>query len=83
MNQSTLSCDLHDYIEIACMYRYSVKLTLKDHQVLEGNAVDTLTSTDKREYLVIDNGKKQNIELNQLKKLNVLTPHAQFTEVTF
>ena len=83
MNQTTVSCDLHDYIEIACMYGYRVKLTLKDRQVLDGKAVDILTSTDKREYLVIDNGKRQNIELNQLKKLNVLTPNAQFTEVTF
>ena len=83
MNQTTVSCDLHDYIEIACMYGYRVKLTLKDRQVLDGKAVDILTSTDKREYLVIDNGKQQNIELNQLKKLNVLTPNAQFTEVTF
>ena len=83
MNQTTVSCDLHDYIEIACMYGYRVKLTLKDRQVLDGKAVDILTSTDKREYVVIDNGKRQNIELNQLKKLNVLTPNAQFTEVTF
>jgi len=82
MNQR-ISCNLHDYIEIACMYGYRVKLTLRNQQVLEGTAIDTMTSEDKREYLVIDSGQTQHIELNQLRKLNVLTPNAQFTEVTF
>lgn len=83
MTQCSMSCDLHDYLEIACMYRYSVKLTLRDHQTLEGTTLDTMTGADKREYLVIDTGEKQQIELGQLKKLQVLTPNAQFTEVVF
>ena len=83
MEKCSLSCELHDYLEIACLYGYQVKLTLKDHQVLEAKAIDTLTTAEKREYLLIDNGQIQRIELNQLKKLQVLTPNAQFTEVVF
>lgn len=83
MSQCSISCDLHDYIEIACLYGYQVKLTFKDQQTLEGKAIDTLTSAEKREYLIIDNGQKQQIELDRLKKLQVLTPNAQFTEVIF
>lgn len=83
MTPCSMSCDLHDYLEIACMYGYSVKLTLRDNQTLEGKALDTMTSADKREYLVIDTGQKQQIELGQLKKLQVLTPNAKFTEVVF
>ena len=45
--------------------------------------VQALTTAEKREYLLIDNGQIQRIELNQLKKLQVLTPNAQFTEVVF
>jgi Transcriptional antiterminator len=83
MSNCSVACDLHDFIEIACMYHYQVKLTLKDQTSIEGKAIDTLISSDKREYLVIDTGQKQQIELNQLRKLQVLTPKAQFTEVSF
>ncbi|MFA6164450.1 MAG: Rho-binding antiterminator [Methylobacter sp.] len=83
MNQCSISCELHDYLEIACMYGYRVKLTLKDHQTIEGKALDMLTTSDKQEYLVIDNGQKQQIELNQLAKMQVLTPSAKFTKVDF
>lgn len=84
MSQCNISCELHDYLEIACMYGYRVKLTLKDHQTIEGKALDTLTASDKQEYLVIDNGHaQQKIELNQLAKMQALTPNAKFTEVIF
>lgn len=83
MSNCFIACDLHDYIEIACMYGYQVKLTLKDQTTIEGKAIDTLSTPEKQEYLVIDDGQKQRIELSQLKKLQVLTPKAQFTEVVF
>jgi Rho-binding antiterminator len=56
MNQYTINCELHDYLEIACLYGYRVKLTLKDQQIIEGKALDVLTTAEKREYLMIDNG---------------------------
>ena len=83
MPECSVSCDLHDYIEIACLYGYQVKLTLRDSQILEGKAIDTMTTAEKREFLVIDNGQKQQLELNRIKKLQVLTPNAQFTEIVF
>ena len=83
MSQNTVSCDLHDYLEIACLYGYQVRLTLNDLQVVDGKAIDTLTTPDKREYLILDSGQKQQLELNQLKKMQVLTPNARFSEVDF
>ena len=84
MSQCAISCELHDYLEIACMYGYRVKLTLRGHQTIEGKALDMLTTTEKREYLVIDNGQgQQQIELNQLAKMRVLTPKAKFKEISF
>ncbi|SJM92666.1 Modulator of Rho-dependent transcription termination [Crenothrix polyspora] len=82
MSPCNISCDLHDYIEIACLYGYQVKLTLKNQQSIEGKAVDIITA-DKREYLLIDNGEHQRIELTELAKMQVLTPNAQFTEMIF
>ena len=83
MSHENISCELHDFIEVACMYGYQIQLVLKDDQVIEGKAVDITTSKDKREYLIIKNVQEQQVELTQLTKLTVLTPNAQFKEVIF
>lgn len=84
MNHCTISCELHDYLEIACMYGYRVKLTLKNQQIIEGKAVDVLTTAEKREFMVIDNGREQQqIEVNQFSKMQVLTANAKFKEISF
>jgi Rho-binding antiterminator len=84
MSRCTISCELHDFLEIACLYGYRVKLTLKDQKIIECKALDVLTTVEKREYLVIDNGHEQRqIEFNQLSKMQVLTPNALFKEVAF
>jgi Rho-binding antiterminator len=82
MGECSISCDLHDYLEIACMYRYQVKLTLKDGQVIEGKAMDIKT-VDRREYLLIEQGQTKQVELGRLNKLLVLTPNAKFEQVFF
>lgn len=81
MSQDVIACQIHDYIEIACLYGYRVKLILKDGSSLEGKAIDVFTSPEKREYLLIDNGRQQPIELNQVHKMEVLTANAHFMEV--
>jgi len=83
VEQNNIACELHDYIEVACMYGYQLQLVLKDGQVVEGRAVDIKQSADKREWLVIDYGETQDIDLMTLSKMQVLTPHAKFTEVNF
>jgi Rho-binding antiterminator len=83
MSQSPISCELHDYIEIACMHRYRIKIKLKGGQAVTGVAVDTSVSAEKKEYLIIQNGEKQSIELNQIAKIEALSPDAVFKEVDF
>ena len=83
MNQESISCELHDFIEVACMYGYQVKLELKNNQILEGKAIDITTSNEKREYLIINNEQEQQVELTQLTRMSVLTPNAKFKEVNF
>lgn len=65
------------------MYGYQIKLILKNNQVIEGKAIDIVNSPEKKECLVIDNDSKQQIELTQLARMQVLTPHAKFNEVVF
>lgn len=83
MNQNAISCDLHDHIEVVCMYSYQVRLELKDQQIIEGKAIDIVTSPEKCEYLLIKNEQEQQIELTQLVKLQVLTPNARLKEINF
>lgn len=82
MTLKPIACDLHDYLEIAGMYRYRVKLILKDNQIVEGTVIDIAT-IDKREYLIIDSGERRHVELTDLAQMKVLTPNAKFNEVNF
>jgi Rho-binding antiterminator len=77
-----IACDLHDYLEIACLYHYRVRLNLTNGEVLEGKAVDVETK-DKREYLIVDADQRHEIDVTRLDKLKVLTAEAKFGEVTF
>ncbi|SET31715.1 transcriptional antiterminator, Rof [Nitrosomonas marina] len=83
VEKNVIACELHDYVEVACMYGYQLKLTLKDGQIMEGKAVDITQSADQREMLIIDNGEQQHIDLMALSRMQVLTPNAKFVEVVF
>ena len=77
-----ISCNLHDYLEIACMYHYQVKIELKDNQLLEGKAMDMVIA-DGREYLILENDRKHHIELTDLVKMKPITANAKFGEIHF
>lgn len=85
MHKEVISCELHDFIEVACMYGYRLKLTLKNDETIEGKAIDIVNSSQKRECLVIasENNTRQQIDLTELAKMQVLTPNAKFQEVVF
>ncbi|NJA04501.1 transcriptional regulator [Methylococcaceae bacterium WWC4] len=71
---------LHDYLEIARLYGYYVKVAPRNGRVLEGNGVDTVTIADKREVLLLDT---DGIEALTLAKLEMPTPGATFTDQAF
>ncbi|MBL8497021.1 transcriptional regulator [Nitrosomonas sp. JL21] len=83
MTQDIISCELHDFVEVACMYGYQVRLTLKNGHTIEGKAIDIVTSVEKSECLVIDSDTRQHIDLTELAKMQVLNPNAKFSEVKF
>lgn len=83
MTQDAISCDLHDFVEVACMYGYRLKLILKNNQIIEGKAIDIVNSPEKHECLVIESDSQQQVELTRLAKMEVLTPNAKFSEVIF
>jgi len=84
MTQSIIDCELHDYLEVACLYGYEVQLTLKNQLKIHGKAKNIVTTAEKREFLIVQNAQgPQQIELIQLQKLEVITPNAQFKEIIF
>ena len=78
-----ISCALHDYIEISCLYGYQLKLLLKNQQIIAGKAIDILTDPEKKEYLLLESDQQKKIELTEIKQLQVLTPGAKFHTVSF
>ena len=74
-----MTCASYDYIEMACMFHYKVKLQLVDG-LIEGKAVTT-KSIDKVEHLVLQTDKEILIALDSIKTMDVLTPNARFSFV--
>lgn len=86
MGDQTISCQLHDYIEIACLYRLKIGITLVDGEQTHGTAITTQTAADKKEYLLINpagkNGEER-IELTKIKRLQALTANPHFDRIEF
>lgn len=79
-----LSCDTHDYVEIACLFRYLVELQRRDGGSIIGRAITTSVHPDHGECLIIEGDQSQiEIPLSELNTLRVLTPHARFQSIDF
>ncbi|HGY3717444.1 TPA: Rho-binding antiterminator [Citrobacter gillenii] len=79
-----VDCDLHDYLEIACLYRYMLRIELTDGTVFDARAVTTRTTIEKEEYLVVERqASSQNIRLDYLSAITALTAGAKFSTVLF
>jgi Rho-binding antiterminator len=85
-----VSCDTHDYLEVACLYRYELDLTLRDGTELRGRAVDIRTAVDafegkppgKSEHLVLEGETGRfSVPLSELQDVRVTTPGARFHSV--
>ena len=77
-----MNCDLHDYLEIACMRRYRLVIELKDGAQLKAKALTTRTSSNKEEFLVVETADgQQEIRLDQLLAITPLDADAQFPRV--
>ncbi|MEG0100049.1 MAG: Rho-binding antiterminator [Citrobacter sp.] len=83
-NYQPIDCDLHDYLEIACLYRYMLRIELTDGTVFDAKAVTTRTTVGKEEYLVVDRQESQQyIRLDYLSAITVLTAGAMYRSVLF
>jgi Rho-binding antiterminator len=51
-----INCDLHDHLEIACLYSWVLKIELDDGKVITAKSVTTLTRPGDGEFLILDDG---------------------------
>ena len=79
-----LSCDLHDYIEIVCLYQYPLKLTLSSGAVLTGTARTTQYNDKRQECLLIQQQEtEQQVLLDDIALLEVTIANPHLQQVRF
>jgi len=77
-----LDCDLHDYLEIACLYRYLLRIELADCAPFMAEAVTTETMANKEEFLVVQvEGTQHRLRLDRLQAITPLSAKARFGRV--
>lgn len=77
-----LDCDLHDYVEIACLHGYRLRVELIGGTVFEAKALTTRTAPSKEEFLVLQGDEAtQEVRLDQLLAVTPCDPSASFGRV--
>ncbi|UUT22918.1 Rho-binding antiterminator [Pseudomonas sp. T8] len=69
-----LNCDLHDYLEIACMHQYDLHIELLQGPGFVARALTTRTAPSKEEFLVLENEEGQGVAEVRLDQLLAITP---------
>lgn len=77
-----LACDLYDYLEIACMHRYRLRIELVDGSELQARALTTRSVVGQGEFFVVENEHgEQQLRLDHLLAVTPLDPRASFGRV--
>lgn len=77
-----LDCDLHDYVEIACLHGYRLRVELIEGTVFEAKALTTRTAPSKEEFLVLQgNEGTREVRLDHLLAITPCDPGASFGRV--
>lgn len=81
-----LQCDLHDYLEIACLYRYWLRIELRNGPTFDAQAFTTHTRRDAagqlEEYLEVrvDDASRE-FRLDRLRAVTPLETAARFGRI--
>lgn len=77
-----IPCEHYDYLELACLRGYRLKIELIDGTECQGQAITTQTRADKTEWLIIQEQQtKQSLRLDQIAAITPLEPNAEFGRV--
>ncbi|CAM3096499.1 Rho-binding antiterminator [Moritella viscosa] len=79
-----MKCDQYDYIEIVCMHKYPVKLTLKSGAEIYGIGLDTQRNENRDECIKITvDDVIRLIVLDTILTLDVTVDNPHFQSVIF
>lgn len=79
-----ITCAQHDYVEIACLYRMAVILTLRSGEVRQGIAIDTVRNRQREECLKLRAGQEEAlIVLDQVHLMEAKETNPHFDKVIF
>ncbi|HHX8494114.1 Rho-binding antiterminator [Vibrio diabolicus] len=79
-----VTCSQYDFIEIACMFKLPIEITLKNGETHQGNAFDTGYDMQPQECLFLDmDGEHIAFPTEQLVAMRALKANPHFDEVTF
>lgn len=82
VSKTQVACDIYDYIEIACLYRYLLEISLLDGSLFSAIATNTTLNSDRVECMVVmQNQVERFVALNQIHKISALTQGAKFSTV--
>jgi len=77
-----IRCDIHDYIEIACLYRIEVLLTLRSGEEIIGVASTTNIDAQRQECIVIECAEEPvSVVLDTIKTMTAVTANPHFSNV--
>ena len=86
MPQKPLPCDLHDYLEIACMYKIQVDITLKNGERHRGVPITTGIDKTLGEYLTFQPDESKityPLSLLSIQSMQALSSNSHFDNVSF
>lgn len=77
-------CHQYDYVEISCMYKFPIELTLRNGERLKGTAYDTHVNDNQKECLKLKTGDFEKIiVMDEIIKMEVLVENSHFQIVKF
>jgi Rho-binding antiterminator len=83
MSNKFLKCDLHDYLEIACLYKFEVELLLSDGTNILAVPITTKT-INKIEYLEVNSSDELiTVPVLNLKSMRSCIENPYFDKVQF
>ncbi len=79
-----ISCEIHDYVEIACMFQLSVTLTRQSGEVISGVALDTQYNANRSECIALSVGNETVlIPLGELTAMTANQSNPHFETINF
>lgn len=73
-----IPCEHYDYLELACLRGYQLKIELIDGTQCQGQAITTQTRADKTEWLVIQQQTKHALRLDHIVAITPVDVNAEF-----